>query len=108
LSFGVVDWGLFQDLPHVPRRNLPRCHRFGRIGRGDRRHRFVAVLTPGKYQVTATRGKDEVLRQGFDDPASANEAFREALVRYPDCEVKLIEAGVVLISAGPAPPLAGR
>jgi hypothetical protein len=60
-------------------------------------------ITPGKYQVTATCGEDGVLRQGFHDPASANEAFREVLVRYPACEVKLIDAGVVLISAGPAP-----
>jgi hypothetical protein len=53
---------------------------------------------------TATGGDGEVLRRGFDDPAAATEAYREALMRYPDCEVKLIEAGVVLISAGPAPP----
>jgi len=63
----------------------------------------IPKITPGKYQVTATRAGVEISRQGFDDPASANEAFREAMVRYLDCEVKLIEEGVVLISAGPAP-----
>ena len=32
-------------------------------------------ITPDKYQVTATCGEDGVLRQGFHDPASANDAF---------------------------------
>jgi hypothetical protein len=59
-------------------------------------------ITPGKYQLTALRGADELLRQGFDQLDDANQAVAEALMRYPECEVRLTQGGTVLISAGPA------
>ena len=61
-------------------------------------------ITPGKYQITATRAGIAIYRQDFDDPASANEAYRAALTRYPDCEVRLTDGGTALITAGPVPP----
>jgi hypothetical protein len=60
-------------------------------------------MTPGKYQLTATRGEDEILRQRFNDPDEADGAVAEALVRYPDCEIRLTWGYTVLLSAGPAP-----
>jgi len=60
-------------------------------------------MTPGTYQLTATRGGDEVLRQGFNDLDEANRALCDALLRYTDCEVRLTSGDGVLISAGPAP-----
>jgi hypothetical protein len=59
-------------------------------------------ITPGKYQVTAARAGIEISRQGFDDPASANEAYMEALTRYLDCELRLTDGGTALISVGAA------
>ena len=59
-------------------------------------------MTRGKYQLTATRGAVEVLRRGFDDLEEAHRAVAEALVRYPDCEVQLIQGDSVVISAAPA------
>ena len=58
-------------------------------------------MTRGKYQLTATRGAVEVLRQGFDDLEEAHRAVAEALMQYPDCEVQLIQGDSVLISAAP-------
>ena len=58
-------------------------------------------MTLGKYLLTATRGEDEVLRQRFNDPDDADRAVAEALVRYPDCEIRLIWGYTVLLSAGP-------
>ena len=56
----------------------------------------------GAYQLVATRGGIEVLRAGFNDRDEAYQAFADALVRHPDCEVRLTSGGGVLISAGPA------
>jgi hypothetical protein len=60
-------------------------------------------LTPGTYQLTASRGGDAVLRHRFDNLDEANEAVADALVRYRDCEVRLSQGDGVLLSAGPAP-----
>ena len=60
-------------------------------------------MMPGAYQLVAIRGEVEVFRAGFDDRDEAYRAFADALVRYPDCEVRLTSGGGVLISAGPAP-----
>jgi hypothetical protein len=65
-------------------------------------------MTLGNYHLTATRGEDEVLRQCFSDPDDANSAVAEALVRYPDCEIRLTRRYTVLLSAGPAPSARGR
>ena len=54
-------------------------------------------------QLVAIRGEVDVLREGFDDRDEAYRAFADALVRYPDCEVRLTSGDGVLISAGPAP-----
>jgi hypothetical protein len=44
-----------------------------------------------------------VLRQGLDDLDEANQAVAEALVWYPDREIRLTEkAGAVLLSAAPS------
>ncbi len=59
-------------------------------------------MTPGRYQLTATRGGVEVFRQGFDDRGEAYAALGEALVRFPDCEIRLTLGDAVLLSAGPA------
>ncbi len=58
-----------------------------------------AMTTPGRYQLTATRGGVEVLRQGFDDRGEPYAALGEALVRFPDCEIRLTLGDTVLISA---------
>ena len=58
-------------------------------------------LTPGTYQLTANRPKEELLRRSFDDRDEANEAVADALVRYRDCEVRLSRGDGVLLSAGP-------
>lgn len=60
-------------------------------------------MTPGKYQLSTTRGGVEVFRQGFGDRDAAYQALGEALAQYPDCEVRLTDGDDVLISAGPAP-----
>jgi len=60
-------------------------------------------MTPGRYQLTATRGGVEVFRQSFRDRDAAYRALGEALAQYPDCEVRLTDGDDVLISAGPAP-----
>jgi hypothetical protein len=44
-------------------------------------HDVAAKMTRGKYQLTATRGAVEVLRQGFDDLEEAHRAVAKALVR---------------------------
>ena len=54
------------------------------------------------YQLTTTRGGDEVLGQAFDNRDEACAAIGEAEARYPDCEVRLTQDDAVLISAGPA------
>jgi len=54
-------------------------------------------------QFVAIRGVVVVLREGFDDRVEAYRAFADALVRYPDCEVRLTSGDGVLISAGPTP-----
>jgi len=59
-------------------------------------------MTRGRYQLTVTRGGVEVLRQSFRDRDAAYRALAEALVQYPDCEVRLIHGEDVLISAAPA------
>ena len=59
-------------------------------------------MTPGQYQLTATRGGVEVFRQGFDDRGEAYAALGEVLVRFPDCEIRLTLGDSVLLSAGPA------
>jgi hypothetical protein len=61
----------------------------------------------GKYQLTAKRSEEEVLRQGFDDVDEANHAVAEALVGYPDCEIRLTREGTVLLSAAPSKRRAG-
>ena len=57
----------------------------------------------GAYQLVAIRGWIEVFRAGFNDRDEAYQAFADALVRHPDCEVRLTSGDGVLISAGPAP-----
>jgi hypothetical protein len=61
-----------------------------------------STSTPGRYQLTATCGDVEILRQTFDDLDEAHRAFSEALTRYPDCEVRLTSRDAVLITAAPA------
>jgi len=41
-------------------------------------------MTPGRYQLTATRGGVEVFRQSFRDRDAAYRALGEALAQYPD------------------------
>jgi hypothetical protein len=60
-----------------------------------------------KYQLIATRGADEVLRQGFDDLDQANHALAEVLAGYPDCEIQLTQEGTALLSAAPSRKSAG-
>ncbi len=59
---------------------------------------------PGNYQLTVARGEDEVLRQRFNNRDDADCAVAEALVRYPDSEIRLTWGGTVLLSVGPAQP----
>ena len=61
-----------------------------------------AQMEPGKYQLTATRGAVERLRQSFADLDDANQAVAEALVRYPDCGVRLTQGCTVLVSVAPS------
>jgi hypothetical protein len=56
-----------------------------------------------QYRLVAIRGGAEVFRQDFDDRDEAYRALADALVRFPDCEVRLISGDGVMISAGPAP-----
>ncbi len=60
-------------------------------------------IMPGPYQLVAIRGEVQVFRADFDDRVEATRALADALVRYPDCEVRLTSGDGVLISAGPAP-----
>ena len=55
---------------------------------------------PGPYQLVAIRGEVQVFRADFDDRVEATRALADALVRYPDCEVRLTSGDGVLISAG--------
>jgi hypothetical protein len=61
----------------------------------------------GKYQLTATRGDDEVLRQSFDDIDQANHALADVLARFLDCEIRLMQEGTPLLSAAPSRTMAG-
>jgi hypothetical protein len=63
-------------------------------------------MTPGKYQLTATRGENELLRQGFNNHDEASAAAAEALVRYPECEIRLTQVETVLLSVGPSKRMA--
>jgi hypothetical protein len=63
-------------------------------------------MTPGKYPLSVTRDGMLVLRRSLDRLDAANEAIAEALAGYPDCEIKLSEGSTVILSAGPATPLA--
>jgi hypothetical protein len=60
-----------------------------------------------KYQLTATRGSGEVLRQGFDDLDEAGHALADVLARYLDCEIRLTQDGRALFSAAPSRKTAG-
>ncbi len=64
--------------------------------------------TRGRYQLAVTRDGQEVLRQGFDDLHDATGAAAEALVRYPDCAIRLVKGDTALLSAAPAPAGAHR
>jgi len=60
-------------------------------------------MARGKYQLSTTRDGVEVFRRGFGNRDEACQAVADALVRHRDCEVRLIEGEVVLLSAGPVP-----
>jgi len=60
------------------------------------------MIMLGKYQLTATRGENEILRQDFYDLDEASHAVAEALARYPDCEIRLTQEYTVLASAAPS------
>jgi LexA DNA binding domain-containing protein len=53
------------------------------------------------YTVIVTRKGAEVARQPFGDRDAAHAAFASALELHPDCEVKLMLDGAVVISAAP-------
>ena len=61
-----------------------------------------ATKAPDKYQLTATRGDVEILRQTFEDLDEAYQAYCEALTQYPDCEVRLTSREATLITAAAA------
>jgi hypothetical protein len=59
-------------------------------------------MMTGRYQLTASRGNDEILRQGFDDLDEADHALADVLARYPDCEIRLTREATVLLSVAPS------
>jgi len=47
------------------------------------------MMTRASYRLTATRGKDEILRRSFDDRDQANQALvKQALEILPDCAIR--------------------